>query len=377
MPFTRGTSAACSSYGVRHGQRTLTSMLLRCPPPRDAATHAKPVVSPNRSVVTLHARAAMAGSAPGPEPEPGEEPAHPPAAPCSSCAAIMPATPVAQSVQLYEKRIAFTRWRAAVKSELPGFAAVRLCPAPGDFAGSGAAHMLASRPEGAPGSCVVAGANSGTGAAVQAAQREFAAGGTESVPQEPPEHVLPISTGGRRAGAGAFQPLQELQAGQRAVEAEPPVSDVAGSTVHSQQERGGSAPEAEQAAARPARRPARGSVEHDGGGEPLEGPCDAAAEGLGAVTAAAEEAGEAGGSLAEAALAMFGDPAMAARCQAALRGTHPAALASLAADGGSALAAQHTIAALTGPCPGKSLVWAWALHASQEGTHACCTWALL
>ena len=353
-------------------------MLLRCPPPRNAATHAKPVVSPNRSVVTLHARAAMAGSARGPEPEPGEERAHPPAAPCSSCAAIMPATPVAQSVQLYEKRIAFTRWRAAVKSELPGFAAVRLCPAPGDFAGSGAAHMLASRLEGAPGSCVVAGASSGTGAAAQAAQREGAAGGTESVPQEPPEHVLPISTGGRRAGACAFQPLQELQAGQRAVEEEPPVSDVAGSTVHSQQERGGSAPEAEQAAARPARPPARGSAgEQDGRRDPSEGPCDAAAEGLGGLAAAAEEAGEEGGSLAEAAFALFGNPALAPRCRAAMRGTDPAALASLAANGGSVLAAQHTIAALTGPCPGKSLVWAWALYASHEGTHACCTWALL
>ncbi|KAK9820863.1 hypothetical protein WJX81_005899 [Elliptochloris bilobata] len=63
--------------------------------------------------------------------------------------------------------------------------------------------------------------------------------------------------------------------------------------------------------------------------------------------AAAGEAGEEGGSLAEAALDLFGDPALAARCQAALRGTDPAALASLCAAGGSAAAAQHTIAALT------------------------------
>lgn len=259
----------------------------------------------------------------------------------------MPATPVAQSVQLYEKRIAFTRWRAAVKSELPGFAALRLCPAPGDFAGGGAAHVLASRPESAPGSCVVAGASSSTGAAAQAVQRECAAGDADSVPQEPPGDVLPISTGWRRAGAGAL-PLQELWAAQCAAEEEPPVSSAAGSTAHSQQEHSGGAPEAEQAAARPACRPARGSAEElNCGGEATEGPCDAAAEGLGALAAAAEDAGGEGGSLAEAALALFGDPALAARCRAALRGTDPAALPSLAADGGPA----HTIAALTGAPP--------------------------
>ena len=320
MHFAQGTSAACSPSVAQHGQRTLTSMLLRCLPPRDAATHAKPVVSPNRSVVTLHARAAMAGSARAPEPEPGEERAHPPAAPCGSCAAIAPATPVAQSVQLYEKRIAFARWRAAVKSELPGFAALRLCPAPGDFAGSGAAHVLASRPAGAPGSCVVAGASSGAGAAAQAVQREC---------------------------AGALPP-QELWAGQCAAQEEPPVSSAVESAAHSQQEHSGDALEAEQAA-RHACRPARGPAkEQDRGGEP---PCDAAAEGLGELTAAAEEAGEEGGSLAEAALALLGDPALAARCQAALRGTNPAALESLAADGGSVLAAQRTVAALTGAPP--------------------------
>ena len=313
----------------------------------------------------------MAGST-APQLETGAPCALPPAAPSGSGTAVMPATPVAQSVQLYEKRIAFTRWRAAIKAELPGFAALRLCPAPGNFAGSGTAYALPSKPDGAPDSCAVAGPSSYSAPAARAAQRACAAGDADLMLQQPPGPALPPSTGGR-AGAGAPH-TGEVRAGQRAAEG-PSASSAAESTEQLLLEQHIGAPEAEQPAARPARWPARGPAEQEvGKGGPPEGPCDAGAAGLGALTAAAGEAGEEGSSLAQAALALFGDPALAARCQAALRGTDPAALAALAADSGSALAAQHTIAALTGAPPGQQPMVGGS--ASQERAPPCHTRAL-
>lgn len=312
---------------------------------------------------------------------PSGAPAHSPggeARPPERAGSCSPATPVAQTVQLLEKRIAFSRWRAAVKRERPHSAALRARLLLGDCspdrvprdqvpdwapisvqAGrqdsvvkqeTAAAEMVQNPPpfhrsssaQGSNGSAAPQQNGGDTGAAALPAR-------------PPPEPALPLSTGGRsRNTAGtapdkaAAEPLERPRAAPLAGSMLPAAVDglaPAGNTPM---------PDTPESRSSDVHAPSAPLPSKSGAGPALEGVGAGPAAELGALAVAAGEAGTGGASLSEAALMLFGDPALAARCKAALRGTDAAELAGDAAAGASTVAAQHTIAVLTGELPWPS-----------------------
>lgn len=412
-------------------------MLLKALPTRKNAAHITPVVSPPRSIFAVHAETAMdcdsardasavatastrnsaactTGSAGTQErgfalfahlPQADSSDAVSPAAQSSasgnragaaapsgahthspggeaqpperagSCA---PATPVAETVQLLEKRIAFSRWRAAVKRERPRSAALRARLLLGDCSPDRVPRDQV--PDWAPIS-VQAGRQASVvkqeSAAAEMAQnpppvhRSSSAQGSNgsAAPQliggdkgpaalparPPPEPALPLSTGCRmRTTAGTVPDQAAAELLERA-RAAPLVGSMLPAAENDLAPAANTpTPDTPELCSPDVHAPSAPLPSESGTVPALEGVDAGAAAELGALAVAAGEAGKSGASLSEAALLLFGDPALAARCQAALRGTHAAELAGDAAAGAPTAAAQHAIAVLTGELPWPS-----------------------